>query len=994
MPGCLKFWLPAAVATLIASSACASDLPAPAAAVPAPAASWTGFYLGVHGGMGQASTEWERGAFGPYERIYQNAAVEGNAGAALVGGQIGYNRQFGNVVLGAELDITAGQLHSATRCLDYWLLKCQADTDVMGTLTGRLGYAFGNVLAYGKAGLALADVDLTIPFPALPGGLTRSSTMTGWTVGAGLEFALTPSLSAKAEYDYMDFGSRTMSFETEYGPGYADLNQTAQVVKLGINWRPDAAPLPGTVAQPSAPTRDWSGLYVGGHGGGAWAREDWTSATGTLAAYSQGGIFEGDASAQGLFGGGQVGFNVQAGNWVAGVEASISAADIEGSAKCATTAGRTSSFRCIDDISSFGLLTGRLGYGTGNVLVYGKGGAAWADADSTVQPTSYTESSHGSETRWGWMLGAGVEYALDNRLSAFVEYNHIDFGTSELSFTGSAGTSTASFDQSIDAIRLGLNYRLGGADGGSSRSAVAGGVTLPPVGWSAEIGARYFLSTGRMQKDLYNEAPTPDRVVSRLIYADTTGQAGETFFRFDNDGGLFVKGFAGLGALSGGQLNDEDFPAGPVYSNTVSSLDNGNLSYGAVDVGYDLLDTRRGSLGAFVGYRALYQAVNGYGCAQVAQSTVCNEEELAQTPAIADNLVLSETELWQGVALGLNSRLRLSDRMTLEVDAAYLPYVTRTGHDNHWLRADINPMPETGDGWGTQIEAVLTYAVNDRFDIGIGGRYWYFATDNGQARFPTQMEPQSLTFYSERYGAFLQAAYRFGDDRPPLEPADLPAKAAEPKMNWTGLYLGGTLGAGRGETSYNSPFATPVSGDAADLGGALAGGQIGFDYQFGDVVLGAEFAGSWADILGTDTCYSTAPAGSLAGFNCGSRVTGLMSATARLGYAFDRSLLYLRGGYAWDRQTDSFNNENFVGAILENGSTNGGWTLGGGIEYALMPNLSVGLDYRHYAFDGSSAFHTSAPASLQGVNLAPDSTRLDTVAMTLNWRFGAASAAR
>lgn len=79
-------------------------------------------------------------------------------------------------------------------------------------------------------------------------------------------------------------------------------------------------------------------------------------------------------------------------------------------------------------------------------------------------------------------------------------------------------------------------------------------------------------------------------------------------------------------------------------------------------------------------------------------------------------------------------------------------------------------------------------------------------------------------------------------------------------MNRTGLYAGATLGGGRGEISYTSPFATPVSGDAADLGGALAGGQIGFDYQLGDIVLGAEFAGSWANIVGTDTCYSTAPA--------------------------------------------------------------------------------------------------------------------------------------
>lgn len=51
--------------------------------------------------MGQTPTEWERGAVGPYSSVYRNAAIEADAGAALSGGQIGYNRQFDNLVLGA-----------------------------------------------------------------------------------------------------------------------------------------------------------------------------------------------------------------------------------------------------------------------------------------------------------------------------------------------------------------------------------------------------------------------------------------------------------------------------------------------------------------------------------------------------------------------------------------------------------------------------------------------------------------------------------------------------------------------------------------------------------------------------------------------------------------------------------------------------------------------------------------------------------------------------
>lgn len=970
--------------TAVAGIAGASDLPAPVPAIPA--ASWTGLYLGAHAGSGLFSTQWGNGTGELATSAAQRLPVDGDAGGVLVGGQIGYNQQIGDIVLGAEADVSTGQLNSTVRCLNDWRSTCSTDTDVMGTLTARAGYAFDNILLYGKAGMALANSNFAVPGGGYVGRYTGSDTLVGWTVGAGVEIALTQEFSARAEYNYIDFGSASAELENGGLSSSVDLSQSAQIVKLGLNWRPGAAPLPGTAPVASAATRDWSGLYVGGHAGGAWARNEWISSGGVLASVSELGSFPGAADGQGLFGGGQIGVNYQFGSWVAGLDASLSATDLDSHAKCATNNVGSVGYVCRDGLSSFGTLAGRLGRGWGDFLIYAKAGAAWADAGSEVQESASTDHSNSSGTRWGWMAGAGVEYAIDARLSAFIEYNHMDFGTQDLAFAGTGGASTASLNQTLDAVRLGLNYRFAGDDTGSR--AVATPAASTPSGWSAEIGARYFLSSGRMQKDLFDPHETL-RLNSRLIYEDTTGQAGETFFRFDNDNGLFLKGFAGLGQLNGGSLYDEDFPAGPAYSNTLSSLHAGRLSYGALDVGYDAVSVQGGSLGAFIGYRALYQGVDGYGCMQVGLSDLCGAADRAAYPALASNLGLSETELWQGVALGLNARLRLSDRVTLDVDAAYLPYVTRSSYDNHWFRPDINPQSETGDGWGTQIEAALTYAVNDRLDIGIGGRYWFFATDNAQTQFPSTLLPSPQTFYTERYGAFLQASYRFGDRRPAREAGDLPVKAAEPAMNWTGLYAGGTLGAGKAGSSYQSPFVPPVTGDAVDLGGAIAGGQIGVDYQMGDIVIGAEASGAWANIVGTNTCFSTAPAGDLSGFNCGSRVDALMTATARLGYAFDRALIYMRGGFAWDRQKDSFNNFNFVGQVLDNRSSNGGWTLGAGIDYALLPNMSVGLEYRHVELDASSAFYTTAPASLTGVNLAPDSTKLDIIAMTVNWRFGA-----
>lgn len=974
----------AITATLPARAADLSvKAPAVAAAVPG---SWTGFYLGVHAGSAATSSTWGQGTGVLAGSSIDAVAWSGDGAAPVVGVQAGYNYQVGQLVMGVELDASAGQMNAFSRCLGDFSSICTNSADWMGTLTARLGYAFGNVLVYGKAGGAMTDSSVTVSSSSFSGQLATSDTVLGWTVGGGVEIAVTPQVSVKAEYAYLDFGNRTVNFGPVADYAGSSLSQTAQVVKLGLNWRPSAAPLPGTVAVPAGPVYNWTGLYVGGHMGGAWARNDWTSTSGLLATLTENGTFPGAGDAQGLLGGVQVGYNVQMGALVAGLEASISAADIDGYAKCGWDGG-TSSLSCRDTINSLGLLAARLGWASGDVLVYGKAGAAWADATATLQATDSVISHSNSGTRWGWMLGAGVEYALGGNLSAFAEYNHIDFGTQTLGFTASAGPFTADLQQQVDSVRMGLNYRFGAADG---RTAFAPAPSVPAAGWSAQIGARWFASTGRMQKDLYDLFQTP-RLNSRLIYANTTGQAGETFFRFDTDSRFFLKGYAGLGKLSGGSLYDEDFPAGPMYSNTYTSLSNGRLAYGAVDAGYDFFSQGGNTLGAFIGYRALYQSVNGYGCQQVGLSDVCNVPGGPVDPTYIANLGLSETELWQGVAIGLNSRMRLTDRLGLEVDAAYIPYAIRSSFDNHWFRTDINPQAESGYGWGTQIEAVLTYAVTDRLDVGIGGRYWFFTTDGASTQFPGVPSRSPQTFFTERYGAFLQASYRFGD-LPASASATSAAITKAPRApsapaNWTGLYVGGTLGAGKAHTTYDSPYAAAPTGNAVDLGGMLAGGQIGADYQWGAIVVGAELTAAWADITGTDTCFATAPLGDLSGSNCGTTVNGIGTVTGRLGYAFDRALIYARGGFAWARQTDSVNLVPFTGAVASNDSTNTGWTLGLGIEYALLPNLSVGLEYKHYGFGGSSAFTTTDPAPLAGVNFAPSSNRIDAVAMTLNWRF-------
>ena len=82
---------------------------------------------------------------------------------------------------------------------------------------------------------------------------------------------------------------------------------------------------------------------------------------------------------------------------------------------------------------------------------------------------------------------------------------------------------------------------------------------------------------------------------------------------------------------------------------------------------------------------------------------------------------------------GLAVDVQLVPRLSLSGEAAYLPYVRFTGTDNHVLRSLVSP--ESGDGFGVQLEAMLSYAVTDALSIGVGGRYWSMRTTKGDVNF-------------------------------------------------------------------------------------------------------------------------------------------------------------------------------------------------------------------------------------------------------------------
>jgi opacity protein-like surface antigen len=650
------------------------------------------------------------------------------------------------------------------------------------------------------------------------------------------------------------------------------------------------------------------------------------------------------------------------------------------------------SFTCHTRIDGLGTVTGRFGETFGNLLVYGKGGGAWDREEHTAvqglgAPTTIFS---GSGTRWGWTVGAGLEYAFTPAWSGKVEYDYLSFSSANIGMgDGFGNASNVGISQGLSVVKMGFNYKLGAdpAAGASAAAPVPIWVKAPvfkappPSDWTIEAGARYWVSGGRKQYDLF-DPETANQLNSRLAFQNVVGQAAEAFARLDHRNGMFLKGNFGLGDQVKGQFYDEDFAPvafgfGGPYTNTVSTQRDGRMLYGSLDVGHGVIASPAGDLGAYVGYRYLYERNNAFGFFQLPFVQFTVERTV---PGI------SETEAWSGVAVGVNSRLRLAERWRLEVDAAFLPFVSLTATDNHWLRADINPLLMQGQGWGSQFEAILSYALTDQWSIGAGGRYWYFATTSAHTQFPTAPFNSPVKYYSERYGGFLQASYKFdGAARAPA--AAGAASAASMPVNWTGFYVGGHLGAGFGRSNWSDPFGPTSIGDEDRVGGALAGGQVGANYQTGMVVTGVEASGSWTQLTGTASCFAGNPNQANAGLDCGTNVGALATITGRVGLAVNRTLYYAKAGPAWGHTTFMLNADGAApGQLAVPDADRWGFTVGAGVEHALNRQWSVAAEYKYIDLGTATVGFAGLPASIAAVASEMINQRYQVLTLGMNYK--------
>jgi outer membrane immunogenic protein len=217
---------------------------------------------------------------------------------------------------------------------------------------------------------------------------------------------------------------------------------------------PPYSPPPYVPPVYAPPPFSWTGFYVGGNIGGAWANRDVTDAF--L------GVNFNNGNSNGIFiGGGQLGYNWQVGYAVFGIEADFDGVANNNNTLTVGGIQVTSNNRWITTLAA------RFGVTNGPWLFYGKAGGGWVGSDDFTVTNLATGSSiniSNNNSNSGWLVGAGIEWAFARNWSTKVEYNYL--GLDDRTFTLPAaspflpGDTFLASNRSVQMLKVGLNYRF------------------------------------------------------------------------------------------------------------------------------------------------------------------------------------------------------------------------------------------------------------------------------------------------------------------------------------------------------------------------------------------------------------------------------------------------------------------------------------------------------------------------------------------------------
>lgn len=242
-------------------------------------------------------------------------------------------------------------------------------------------------------------------------------------------------------------------------------------------------------------------------------------------------------------------------------------------------------------------------------------------------------------------------------------------------------------------------------------------------------------------------------------------------------------------------------------------------------------------------------------------------------------------------------------------------------------------------------------------------------------------------------GAAMIIAAAIGVEASPAISDGLPTRTPDPYgyvppgvsllYDWTGIYIGGSLGAEATRMEWSAPGV-----DRADrfYNSGLAGGAfLGLQKQWSWIVLGAEVEYLWAGQSATST-PGTFPNTT---FNGTSR--DLILVTGKLGWAWENILAYFKGGWASGDVTYRTNVAGMGALIITAGGRENGWTAGAGIEYALWPHVIIGVEYDYVApLTGSAPTQVVSTFGAVGTSVSAH-TDIQSVTARLSFKFGGGS---
>jgi outer membrane immunogenic protein len=208
-----------------------------------------------------------------------------------------------------------------------------------------------------------------------------------------------------------------------------------------------------------------------------------------------------------------------------------------------------------------------------------------------------------------------------------------------------------------------------------------------------------------------------------------------------------------------------------------------------------------------------------------------------------------------------------------------------------------------------------------------------------------------------------------------------------PPYNWSGFYIGGNLGAAWTGGTFSDPFGNTFNGGGTSTTQFVGGGQVGANYEFwGGAVIGVEADFDWLPNTSNTSNAIVDTFGNTDSLTANNR--WLTTVTGRLGYAFDRVLVYGKGGGAWvgsSTPTITINGAPFTTTI----NSNWGWTAGFGVEWAFAGTWSVRAEYDYVGLNNQSfAVPATAPAGIAGDVFTGNNRSVQLLTAGINYKFG------